>query len=92
MRSPIFENIKPSNSVSVRVLGVFYRKYHKGSGRADFIAPQIPISDEIRSLCKLQRDYFPILYVFKSSRRYLLAYDMVFICDWGKFISGRGVR
>ncbi|BAZ85890.1 hypothetical protein NIES806_20940 [Dolichospermum compactum NIES-806] len=36
MRLPIFENIKRSNPVSVRVLGIFYRKYHKGSGRAIF--------------------------------------------------------
>jgi len=28
------ENIKTSNPIGVGVSGIFYRKYHKGSGRA----------------------------------------------------------
>jgi len=33
----VFENIKTSNPIGVGVSGIFYRKYHKGSGRAFYL-------------------------------------------------------
>ncbi|OBQ01404.1 MAG: hypothetical protein AN490_20945 [Anabaena sp. AL09] len=37
----LFENIKTSNPIGVGVSGIFYRKYHKGSGRATGINTRI---------------------------------------------------
>ena len=57
-QSPIFEKIKPSNPFSVRVLGIFYRKYHKGSGRAN-ISKDENCCDNPKHLTKHEKNLKP---------------------------------